>query len=403
MDNPDQQINKDESNISQALSVLDGSTKSKERLRAVEALGNPSQVTPENRQQIAERLIQTVLTDSDDEVRAEAINSLYFLSDEYIDTLVSKITDNSQYDTVTEVSSEWLTSTHSEFRMVGATAMASFGEEISPELETALTDDDPRVQARAVRAYGAIGTDSVEPIRPLLQTRNSHVRHAAVSALTNIGTPAAFNMLSSLVRANDEQLRTIAVKYLYQLDRQNSARMLLSTLGDRSETVRRTAMVSLIRLFAEGEAVAPSDVRDYIVGQSFDHEQLGETLHMILFDDGDEHATTETDRYTVWLLGELIGSVEDQVVVPWLISALQHRDTMAADIAAAYVPLLEAPTVEKELQMLISNSDIDSAVSNRAERILDRLRHSNAEAVEQRSIEYTYVRHPADYTQKYRS
>jgi len=390
-----------ETSVSQALSVLANSRNTKARRQAVEALGSSSQSVTENRQKIVETLIQTVLSDPDDEVRAEAINSLYFLGDEYVDELVAEIADSAQYS-VPDVFSEWLTHAHSEFRMVGATAMSSFGETVSPELEAALTDDDPRVQARAVRAYGSIGAESVEPIRPLLHTPNSHVRHTAVSTLTRIGTPEALSLLASLTRANDHQLRRIAVKHLYQLDLHKSARLLLSALNDPSTVVQRTAMVSLIRLFSEGTSVRPGDVRDYLVStQSFDHDELAEILHAIVDDDQRDHATQSTTRNAIWLLGELTDSIDDQLAVPWLISALQQSDSMVADLAAAYIPQLEATTVEKELQMLISDSDTSTAVTDRAQRVLDKLRQSTAEAVESHSIEYTYVRTPADYTEKH--
>lgn len=399
--NSHQAAGDDGTSVSQALAVLNNSQNTKARRQAVEALGSSSQAVTEQQRTIVEALIETVLTDSDDRVRAEAINSLYFLGDEYVDELVTEIATLPQYS-VPDVFSAWLTHAHSEFRMVGATAMSSFGKTVSSELEAALTDDDPRVQARSVRAYGAIGAESVEPIRPLLHTPNSHVRHTAVSTLTRIGTPEALSLLSSLTRANDHQLRRIAVKHLYQLDLHKSARLLLSALNDPSTVVQRTAMVSLIRLFSEGTSVQPGDVRDYLVStQSFDHDELAELLHAIVLGDKRDHATQSTRRNAAWLLGELTDCVDDQLVVPWLISALQQSDSMVADLAAAYIPQLEATTVEKELQMLISDSDTSTAVTDRAQRVLDKLRQSTAEAVESHSIEYTYVRTPADYTEKH--
>jgi len=400
-----QLTNNDGSAVSQALSVLDNGANSQARQRAVEALGDSSQSVRENKQQVVDRLIQTVLSDPDDDVRAEAINSLYFQGDQYIHDLVTEIADTKQRDSsAVALFSEWLTSTHSEFRMVGATAMSSFTDEVTSELETALGDDDPRVQARAVRAYGELSTDSIEPIRPLLQAENAHVRRAAVSALTSIGNSTALQMLGSLIQTGDEQFRRIAAKHLYQLDQEQSARMLLSALRDPSELVQRTAMVSLIRLFTEGDAVSPSDVCEYVLTtQTFEHDTLAERLHTILDGDHDEHVTVETERSASWLLGELTDRVDDQTVLPWLIDTLYHSDQFVADIAAAYIPQLEVPTIEKELQMLVSDSDTPADVTERAQRVLDRLRQSTVEAVEGRSIEYTYLRYPAEYSQKYQS
>jgi len=403
---PDGTQTNSDSAVSQALSTLEGDTNPQARRRAVEALGSPSQSVRDNRQRVVDTLIDTVLSDSNDEVRAEAINSLYFQGDQYIEDLVTEIVDTTRPDAgaVRDTFAEWLTNSHSEFRMVGATAMASFAEEVTPELESALTDDDPRVQARAVRAYGTLNSESIEPIRPLLAAPDSHVRHAAVSALTNIGTPDAIEMLSSLVKTSDEQLRRIAAKQLFRLDRKQSARLLFSSLRDRSERVQRTAMISLIRLFAEGQSVAPGEVSEYVLTtDTFDHAVLAEILHAIVSGDHAEHATADTERYAIWLLGEFTERVDDEMLLPWLIEALHHPDHLVADTAAAYLPQLDAPTLEKELQMLISDGDASAEAAERAQRILDKLRQSTADAIEERAIEYTYLRYPSDYTRKYSS
>lgn len=404
-DQDETHINND-SAVSQALSTLGGNANPQARRRAAEALGSPSQSIRDNRQRVVEVLTDTVLSDPNDDVRAEAINSLYFQGDEYIQDLVTEIADTTRSDagTVRETFSRWLTHSHSEFRMVGATAMSTFADAVTPELESALTDDDPRVQARAARAYGTLNADSVEPIRPLLQAPNAHVRQAAVSALTNIGTPNALEMLSTLVRTSDEQLRRIAAKHLYRLDREQSARLLFSSLRDRSARVQRTAMVSLIRLFAEGQSVTSAEVSTYLLTtDSFDHDVLAESLHAIVSEDREDHVTVDTQRYAIWLLGELTERVDDSMVLPWLIDALDHPDRLVADTAAAYLPLLDAPTLEKELRMLVSDADTAAEAAERAQRVLDKLRQSTAEAVEKRAIEYTFLRYPSDYTRKYSS
>ena len=389
--------------VSQALSVLDGDTDPEARRQAVETLGSPSQSVRDNTQQVVDTLIRTVRTDSNDGVRAEAINALYFLGDDHIEALVTSIAESTVGDTVLDRFSEWLTSDRSEFRMVGATAMSVLAEAVTPELESVLTDNDPRVQARAARAYGHLSAGTIEPIRPLLQAPDAHVRHAAVNALTSIGSPDAVEMLSTLLSTSDEQLRRIAVRYLYQLDREQSARLLLSALRDRSDRVQRTALVSLIRLVAEGQSVAPSDVSEYLLTtDSFDHAALAAVLHTVVSETHDEHVTTVSERYAIWLLGEFTDRVDDSTVLPWLLEALAHSDRHVADTAAAYLPKLDAPRLEAELQQFISETD-DTDAGERAQRVLDQLRQTTVDAIEQRSIEYTYLRYPSEYTEKYQS
>lgn len=396
-----------ELDLSRVFSSLQRSRDPETRQRAVETLGNPSRSIHENKAQVVQTLIKTALTDESNTVRAEAINSLYFHGEEYIDRLVRTIADSTSETGGTEAAretfSQWLTADHAEFRMVGATGIRSFGDgKAVSEIKAALSDSDPRVQARAVGAYADLDPDSVDPIRPLLQTYNSHVRHAAVTALTRIGTPDALRTLASVRRSNDEALRRIAVEHLHKLDHGKSARILLTSLQDPSESVRRTAMISLIRLFAEGESVRPGEIRDLLVtDDSFDRSELLDLLSAIVDGNGSDHATGETRRYAVWLLGELTDSVDDHEAAELLLGPFQDSDTILADIAAAYFSRLETGIVDKELQLLLQKADLSPAVETRAELVLDKIRRNTASMIEARSIEYTYVRRPADYTKKH--
>lgn len=397
--------NDNELNLSRIHSLLDSNNDPKTRRRAVKALGNPSRLVEENKKQVVDRLVKIALTDTDDDIRAEAINSLYFHDEKYIDRVARAIanrTDAESDAAIEETFLEWLTADHAEFRMVGATGIHSYGTEVTVSLRDALVDSDPRVQARAVRAYGVLEPVSVEPIRPLLETYNSHVRHAAVTALTTIGTPAALSMLSSVAQANDETLRRIAVEHLYKLDHEQSARVLLMAVQDRSEAVRYTAMISLIRLCAEGKAVRPAAVREQLVANdSFDHAEVAELLLQIITQHRSDHATLNTRRYASWLLGEIAACVDSPAAVQWLLGPFEHTDTILADIAAAYLPEIESPTVEKELHQIIEDDDASPDVTTRAQLVLGKIRQNAASDVETQSMEYTYIRRPAEYTEKH--
>ena len=393
------QSHNDDVDVSRLLSLLHSTKNARTRKRAAAALGDPSAAIDEHESKIVEKLTETALTDDNHTVRAEAINSLYFHSTDYIDQLASTLADRSTDATETVIS--WLTSEHAPIRMVGATGIRmATSSQASLEIKEALTDPDPRVQVRAVRAYADLDPSSVEPIRPLLSTYNSTVRHAAVRALIRIGTPDAFSMLGSVAHSNDEQLRRIAVEHLHELDRRKSARVLLQALQDSSPTVRRTAMVSVIRLYVDGEAVSAGDVRDVLsTDDSFDRPELIELLSDVLAETP-EHATQAVRRHAVWLLGELTREVDDAEAIEWLLDPFTDSDAMLADIAAAYCSLLDPRVVETELQLLLQD-DISTAVEARIERVLETMRRTTASAVESRSVEYTYVREPADYTKKH--
>jgi HEAT repeat protein len=401
----DQSGDTDDVDLSRIFSSLQRSTDAETRQRAVKVLGNPSSSVTENKPQVVEKLIKTALTDDQDAVRAEAINSLYFHGNEYLDRLVTTIAKTTTEDgeAVVDTFTDWLTADYAEFRMVGATGIQRFSDgEVSSELEAALGDSDPRVQARAVRAYGELDADSLEPIRPLLRTYNSHVRHASITALTRIGTSEALRLVASATQSSDEDLRRIAVEHLYKLDTQKSAHVLLRSIQDPSPAVRQTALVSLIRLFTDGDAVRPGEICNVLVtDDSFDPEELVSILSDITTGSGSDHGTQATRRQACWLLGEVLDRLDDHDAVELLMAPFQDSDTTLADIAAAYLSRLPDAVVEKELQLLLKNNELSEAVETRAELVLDKIRRNTASMANDRSIEYTYVQHPSDYTEKH--
>ncbi|MFC6772221.1 HEAT repeat domain-containing protein, partial [Halorubrum pallidum] len=147
----------------EAFALLDERTDPATRKEAVEALGNPSSSMATSEREIADRLLRVALTDDDAGVRAEAIDSLYFHGDRYLDELVQQVAARlHQRESGTgrdpeELFARWLTSEFGEYRMVGATGLASVGTERSiAVVRDAFDDGDPRVQARSVRAYAEL-------------------------------------------------------------------------------------------------------------------------------------------------------------------------------------------------------------------------------------------------------
>lgn len=409
----------------QAFALLDEHNDERTRKEAVETLGNPSNSMPGSERRIVDRLIEVALTDESVAVRAEAINSLYFHGDRYLEEFVSGVAARTRREdterAAEDVFGRWLTSDHAEYRMAGATALSGVGSEQSlGALRRALDDGDPRVRARSARAYAESGGETVERLQPLLQTRNDLVRRAAVDALVTIGSSEATALLSTAATGGTDRLRRLVVKRLYELDRHESAVALLRAMRDPSNAVRYSATVSLLRLLAEGEAVRAEAVRKRLVtetdlaferdgkkgddGGKSDDERwaIGRLLHEIVSGDHTDNATAETERYAAWVLGELAAERGgDGTVAAWLLDALDHGDSLVADLAAAYLSQIDAPSVERELRSIAADDEARSDTRDRARSVLRRLKRRTAASAVDRSIEYVYVRWPADYTEKH--
>lgn len=378
------------------------------RMEAVNVLGEVGRdVRESTRREIVDDLTTVVLQDGNDDVRATAIDALYFLDSGNVDDLVGAIADRCENgDSGTdpgEYFRAWLTSSVSEFRIVGAAAMERFGDgSVVPELTDAFADSDPRVRARAVRAYGRLGEQvNARPIRTLLDDNRSLVRQAAARTLGNIGGETAFEVLVSAAQAEDSRLRLAAVEQLSGFDHPKSVVTLIRSLVDNSSAVRHRGAVSLIDLLSTSRRIDVGDVPDRIESgtDAAEIRTLADTLFEVATGANDE--AVQHRIYAAWLLGELSQTETDSDLPQHLVELLQSGEDRVVDLAAAYLKRLEGEEIERELQMLISNSSLTPETREKTKTILRRVKRNGAATIVDQSIEYTYVQAPRDYTAKH--
>ncbi|WP_434520996.1 HEAT repeat domain-containing protein [Halorubrum sp. AS12] len=440
-----------------ALARLDRRFDASTRREAAEALGNPSSSMSADAGRIVEELFDIALDDPDEAVRAAAIESLYFHGDDHVDRLARRIAERRGSDDdgdgkqeagrgAAETFSRWLGHDRAAYRMLGATGLSAVGGEgAAPRLREAFDDDDARVRARAVRGYARVGGETVEAVRPLVNAPNDLVRGAAADALVAMDTDDAVELLALAARRGNERLRLTAVDRLGELDRRDAAGVLIGALRDPSEAVRRTAARSVATVIAEAGAVPAGDVRDRLLTERpFEADGLLAVFRSVATERtaGDraggnggttpgsrERVDAETKRYAAWLYCELLEAADPtaadrSTAVEWLVDALDHRDRLVADLAAAYLPRIvsedavgetpaeEAPPdgaaesslgvdVERKLRSLASDGTVSESARERARAVLRRFKRAVVEAAADRHVEYVYVRWPADYTESY--
>jgi hypothetical protein len=396
-----------------AFALLDAGNDAATRLEGVEALGNPSSSMTGSERRIVDRLLRVVLTDENATVRAEAIDALYFHGDRYVDELVSRVADavrRRDGDDPESVFLRWLTSGHPAYRMAGATGVGATGStdasDATRRLREAFDDDDARVRARAVRSYATLGGEEVAPIRPLLRTPNRLVRRAAVDALVSLGTADAVDLLATAAADGGDRLRETVVDRLADLDRPASATILLDAIRDPSLAVRRAAATSLARLLAAGDTVRGREVRERLTSdRPFGSDGDGGPARLfydVTAGSASTRTTASAEQNAMWLCGELVVSEAHSPddAQEWLLDALAHADAYVADIAAAYLPRLDEPGLEQALRALAADEGADPDARARARSALRRIKAQTAAAAADRSLDYIYVRHPADYTEK---
>jgi HEAT repeat protein len=378
------------------------------RRRAAELLGDFADVSRQvDQEEITRELITVVLEADDESVRARAIDSLYRHGREQLERLVTRMADFDASETPDWMTArqlvEWLDAEYPEFRMVAATALGEFGDEHAvSHLVDAFDDLDPRVRERAVEACGSLGDErAIDALAGRLDDREPRVRRAAANALAAISTEQALEALIPAARADDEQVRQIAVSKLGQFGSTKPLVVLVRALEDRSETVRRAAILSLVELVAASEE---SDDKLYRVVTEQLREADSADLIPQLIDILEVSARPLIRRHVVWLLGRVVDPEEDvdhlETVHGALLDVLD--DEHLGDLAAESLVRLDSEQLEKRLRIFVQGEEGSTEANDRAEEVLEEIGSNGPSEVVRNSVDYTYVREPADYTRQKR-
>lgn len=397
------------SDVPELCRLLHGGEQPAIRQSAAEALGSLADTTTEYSTRLIDGLTRTIFADNDPDVRAEAIDALYRHDPAEVErlagTMRTAIERNDNADAIAFFR-RWLTADQPGFRLVAAIALGTIGDgETLTELKSTFADPDRRVQTRAIEAYTRIGGLDVEPLKKPLRSDDPMVRRAAAEALAEIGTETALESLLPAAEADDDRLRRIAVESLHRLDRERTADVLTGAVRDRSRTVQREALASLLRLVTAGTSVRPAGIRDRLLEDSKPGAlvELSE-LSAEIATAGETEPNgepLEVRQQAVWLLGEAADRTDRQEIHQQLVKALESTEETVAGIATAYLKRLDGEAIEAELRSMSRNPDIAAEARARAESVLDAIKRNAAAEIESRSIEYTYVRRPTDYTDKH--
>lgn len=382
------------------------------RARAAEILGDFAELPRQFQEaEINRELVNTALNDDNVRVRAMAIDALYRHGEGGLERLIDELSDRdigaAPDWVIAETLIEWLNSDHAEFRLVGATALADYGgEHVVDDLIERFEDPDARVRQRAIRTAGLLGDGRcVEPLKERLEDPRGMVRTEAATALANLGSDAALEALIPVARANDEELRHIAVDALGGFANLKPLVVLIKALEDRSGRVQRTAAVSLIELFATTPGDRAEEIRHTVATQleRVDPDAILPTL----VDLCEESRRWRVRRNAIWLLGELATESHDEAVIDCLIAALETDDMLPAQLAtAALIDLderFEGEKLDKKLRLYILDERSSSLGEKRAQFVLDQISPDIEREVVNTGVDYTYVREPADYTRKKRN
>lgn len=349
---------------------------------------------------LRKQLIDAVLEEPDDRVRARVVETLLYIDESILHTLVAKIAADSE-PTPTDsphplLLVEWLGSEAVELRLLAVAGLGDVGTpSMIPKLSAACNDTDRRVRERALRELGRIGNPRcVEEVADCLDSDIATIRHEAAKTLGKINTRGSVDRLRPATRRDDDdELRRIAFDQLGSFPSSDVINTLTDGLRDDEPDIRQAAASSLMEMVAEAGFEESHTIREEVAESIEDIDDDIVPDFVILF--SDTYRTT-IRRNTAWLLGRIGDSREE--VVDQLLDSLSDDDFTTAQVAASSLARIGGRDIEKLLEEFIEDQPEGSRSETRAEFVLNQITDSEADAILKDTVEYIHVSEPEDYT-----
>jgi len=355
--------------------------------------------------ELRKKLINAVLEEPDDRVRARVVEALLYIDESILDTLVTKIAADRE-PTPTDsphplLLVEWLGSDSVELRLLAVAGLGDVGTpSMIPKLSSACSDTDRRVRERALKELGRIGNPRcVEEVADCLDSDIASIRHEAAKTLGEINTRGAIDRLRPAARRDeDDELRRIALDQLGAFPSSDVINTLSDGVTDENPEIQHAAASSLMELISSASFEESHTIREEVAEEveALDADVI--PAFVTLFTD--THRTT-IRRNTAWLLGRIGDSQEE--VVDHLLDALSDDDFTTSQIAASSLARIGGRDIKDRLEKFIENHPEGSGPRTRAEFVLTQITEGEGGLVLERTVEYIHVSEPDDYTRQKRA
>lgn len=366
-------------------------------------------VTPEAQ----EVLVDSVLNDPSDAVRANVISILLEIDESTLDTVVTRLqAEPEATPTGTPyplILTKWHSKPKPELRYLAVVGFERVGSaSAAQKLRTTIKrENNMRVLKRAIKAGGKIGDETfVTPIQEQLRVEDAQydssvneeqireVKEAAVQALVRIGSNAAYEALLTASRGTDEQLKEQVLSEIGKFGAEDTVDVIVRELdNDENDELRKEAAEGVITTFRESE---------FDEGDSIRQQTIDKISEEVSIDVSTEFASIVAEsprksekRNAAWMLGQL-ESTSDETVES-LLTALQDDDANLRQIATASLTKLDPTEIEPKIDAFIDEIDSESEAYQLASFIKSNLK-DEAEEAKKELVDYSYVASPSDYT-----
>lgn len=371
--------------------------------------GFKSELTPEYQQ----ALVDSVLNDPSDAVRANVINVLLEIDASTIDTIITRLQAEPQATPTGTpyplILTKWHAKPKPELRYL---AVVGFGRVASNSAIQKLRitiqrESNMRVLQRAIREGGKVGDETfVTPIQERLRVDHEQydasvnraeimaVKQAAVEALVKLGTDAAYEALLTASRGADEALKEHALSEIGKFGAEETVDVIVDELdNEENDALRQEAASGVITTFREAAFEEADSIRQQAIKQI--SEEVSTDVSREFASIVSDSPRKSEKRNAAWLLGQL--EAETDIAVDSLIAAMEDDDEYLAKIATASLTNVDSTELTEKIESLLETLTAGSEAYELATFLKSHLQ-DDAEEAKKELVEYRYVTCPSDYS-----
>ena len=366
------------------------------------------EVTPQRQQ----ALVESVLNDPSDEVRATVLRVLLAINESTIDTIITRLEAEPQATPTDSpyplILTKWHGTPRAPLRFL---AVAGFGRvksrsTIEKLRTTVIREEDMRVLRRAIEESGDVGDERfVTPIQEHLRMDHekyegtsksglvTEVQAAAVEALVKIGSNGAYEALLTASRSADETLKEQVISEIGRFGAQDTVDVVVDKLdAEDNDSLRQKAAAGVITTFTRSAFEDSHSVRQRTI-EKID-EEISTDVSAEFASIVSEAPRTTEKRNAAWLLGQL--ESETDIAVDSLLDALGDDDEYLRAIAAASLTNIDHTELAQKVDAVLETADEKSEAHKLASFLKSHLTN-NAAAAKKELVDYRYVSKPSDY------
>lgn len=352
------------------------------------------------------KLIDIVLTEPNDSIRAKVLEILIQIKDESVlETIITRL-GSSSYPTPKKtpyprILTKWHSSTYYTLRLLAVVGFGSITEKsYKTKLRTSIRKESHvKVLRRAIEEGGKIGDETfVTPIQNYIynpsdefqttdESEVEDIKKTAIEALVEIESDAAYEALLAATRKKDKSLKEHAIKKIGEFGAERSLDIVVDKLDAKDSKIRKSAAESVLDTVSESDD--SHSIRMKIIEELNKDSDVNVTDQFSeIVSDADENPKR---RNSAWLIGQLEESSENNIEA--LLQAVVSEDPYLQKIAAASLYKLDKDSVIEHIEEYLTEVNTNSDEYELLKYIKSRLETDYKKEV----VEYTYVTKPSDY------